>query len=252
MRYTEFLASVHALLQPERYLEIGVRTGKSLALARCRSVGIDPDFDITAEIDGDVTLIRTTSDEYFARENPLAPMKGQPFDLAFIDGLHLFEFALRDFIYAERHSTSRSVIIFDDMLPRSVDEAARERHTREWTGDVYWVIEVLAAYRPDLSLIPVDTSPTGLLLVVGLDPQSTVLSDSYDEIMARFRTPDPQPVPQTLLDRLTAINPDRVLAADFWNVLRSDADPDRMRAELASSLRGSLGEAFAPTALSAQ
>ena len=85
---------------------------------------------MTAQLDGDIALIRTTSDEYFARPDPLAVTGGRRLDLVFIDGLHLFEFALRDLINTERHCSPTSVIIFDDVLPRTVDEAARVRHTR--------------------------------------------------------------------------------------------------------------------------
>lgn len=249
MRYLTFLAGVHERLAPSTYLEIGVREGRSLALARCRAVGIDPDFDIRAELDGDVALFRTTSDEYFSRAEPLAATGGRRFDLSFIDGLHLFEFALRDFIYAERHSTASSAVIFDDILPRTVDEAARVRHTVAWTGDVYRVIEVLAAYRPDLSVIPVGTKPTGLLLVVGLDPQSKILTDRYEEIVSRYRTPDPQPVPSSLMDRLTVSAPSRVLDSGLWSILREAGDETtaaQIRPQLASELRDSLGERFAP------
>ena len=137
MRYLSFLRKVHRLLAPERYLEIGIRSGTSLALARCRAVGIDPTFAIDAKVDCDLALFRTTSDEYFARDDQLGPTGGEPFDLAFIDGLHLFEFALRDFINTERHCSAKSLIIFDDVLPRTVDEAARVRHTAAWTGDVF-------------------------------------------------------------------------------------------------------------------
>jgi hypothetical protein len=248
MDYLDFLPAVHARLAPSYYLEIGVRNGVSLSLARCRRVGIDPAFSLTAELDGDVALFRTTSDEYFNRPDPLAATGGHPFDLAFIDGLHLFEFALRDFINTERHCTPRSVIVFDDVLPRSVDEAARVRHTRSWTGDVYPVIEVLARYRPDLTVVPVGTRPTGLLVVLGLDPSSTVLTDAYDKIMAEFRRPDPQPVPPELLDRLAIVPPQRVLDAPFWQVLRdapAESTPAQLRAALDDSLATALGAAFA-------
>jgi len=248
MRYSEFLSSVHRLVRPERYLEIGVRKGMSLALARCRSVGIDPAYSIEAELDADVALFRTTSDEYFARADPLAPVQGEPFDLAFIDGMHLFEFALRDFINAERCSRDASVVIFDDMLPRSVGEAARERHTRLWTGDLYPIIEVLERYRPEVATVLVDTQPTGLLLVVGLDPASTVLTDNYDEIIASYRRPDPQPVPQILLDRLTVQPPQRVLDAGFWKVLDEQrAQPsDGFHRALRTQLAVDLGPRYAP------
>ncbi len=249
MNYLQFLASIHQLLSPARYLEIGIRNGVSLSRSRCRSVAIDPAFSITAELDGDIALFRTTSDEYFARPDPLASTGGQPFDLAFIDGLHLFEFALRDFMNAERHSTPSSMIIFDDMMPRSVDEAARVRHTTAWTGDVYSVIGALAAFRPELVVVPVATRPTGLLLVMGLDPQNTVLTHHYDEVRTQFLRPDPQPVPPELMDRLSALAPQRVLDAGFWQVLSSAADtatPREVREALAPVLIADLGREFVP------
>jgi hypothetical protein len=248
MRYLTFLEAVHQLLKPARYLEIGLRRGHSLALARCRAVGIDPTFAIDAEIDCDLALFRTTSDEYFARDDPLAPTGGRPFDLAFIDGLHLFEFALRDFINTERHCSAKSLIILDDVLPRTIDEAARLRHTAAWTGDVYRIIAVLARYRPELTVIPVGTTPTGLLLVMGLDPQNTVLADNYEAILAEFRSADPQPVPPALLDRWTIAAPRRVLEADFWSVLSAasvGSPPQDVRPQLAQCVGTSLGSAYA-------
>jgi predicted O-methyltransferase YrrM len=249
VNYLPFLSSVHELVSPRRYLEIGVRHGTSLALTRCPAVGIDPAYSITAEISADVSLFRTTSDEYFDRPEPLAPTGGEPFDLAFIDGMHLFEFALRDFANTERHSRPSSVVVFDDVLPRSVDEAARERHTKAWTGDVYPVIEVLARYRPEVATILVDTLPTGLMLVVGLDPDDTVLADNYAEIMERHRHADPQPVPQELLDRTMVQAPQRVLDAGFWAVLaeqRADPSLPDFHARLRSQLVDDFGAAYAP------
>lgn len=243
--YKPFLSSLHGLLEPRHYLEVGVRLGNSLALARCPAVGIDPAYDITAELSNHVTLFRTTSDEYFTRPEPLAVTGGEPFDFVFIDGMHLFEFAFRDFVNAERHTSERGIIVFDDVMPRTVDEAARERHTYHWTGDVYPMLEVLARYRPDLVVVPVGTQPTGLLLVLGLDPSSTVLSDHYDEIMAEFRRPDPQPVPPELFDRLTVVPPELVLASGVWPVLqRRDGSREEFRSALIEEVRRSLGPAF--------
>ena len=246
MRYLTFLDQVHAKLRPETYLEIGVRNGTSLAISRARTVAIDPAFSITAEISCDLRLFRTSSDEYFNRADPLAPTDGRPFDLAFIDGLHLFEFALRDFIHTERHSSAKTLIVFDDVLPRNRDEAARVRHTRAWTGDVYSIIPVLARYRPELTVMPVNTTPTGLLLVLGLDPQNQTLAERYDKILSEYRHPDPQPVPEEVMDRLSVLPPQRVLDASFWNVLAdadSDASPAQLRHDLATHLT-SLGGVF--------
>jgi len=241
MRYLDFLRTVHERLAPKAYLEIGVRNGNSLALASCRAVGIDPAFAIHAELDGEVALFRTTSDEYFSRPEPLAATRGQRFELCFIDGLHLFEFALRDFIFAERHSSARGVIVFDDVLPRNVAEAARERHTHQWTGDVFGVLQVLERYRPDLLVVPLDTEPTGLLAVVGLDPESTVLVDHFEEILAEFRRPDPQPVPGEILDRISVVAPGRFLDAGVLELLAGQPS-DVSAAGLAPSLRPLVGE----------
>ena len=254
MFYLDFLAETHRQLKPAAYLEIGVDVGHSLALADCPSIGVDPDFRIEAELDQRVALFRTLSDEYFARADPLAPTDGVPFELSFIDGLHLFEFALRDLIVAERHSGARGVVILDDVLPRTVDESARERHTVAWTGDVFRVVEVLSRYRPELILLPLDTSPTGLLMVLGLDPNSTVLVDHYDEIMSEFRRPDPQEVPAEILDRISVINPKRLLQAGVLEALRG-LPSQATRAEASEVLRplvaARLGSGFVAAAAAA-
>jgi hypothetical protein len=241
MHYLEFLRGVHDQLQPETYLEVGLRNGDSLALARCRSVGVDPAYNLTAELDGDFTILRTTSDDFFAQDDPRRVTRGRAFDLTFIDGLHLFEYSLRDFIHTERHSGRGSVIVFDDVLPRSSDEAARERHTSFWTGDVYKIAAVLAHYRPELTALIVDTEPTGLLLVMGLDPDNTTLTENYDQILAEFRTPDPQVVPDEVLRRQHALSPRRVLAGQMWSLLR-DARSGPVKVELGGLLRAAAAE----------
>jgi len=86
------------------------------------------------------------------------------------------------------------VVAFDDVFPRDIDEAARERHTDAWTGDVFRIQFALEAYRPDLAQIRVDTEPTGTLLVVGLDPANRLLVDELDDIVEAFVMPDPQEV----------------------------------------------------------
>jgi hypothetical protein len=247
MDYLDFLRHVHQVLRPRRYLEIGVRWGHSLGVARCPSLGIDPDFSINQELHTEVQLFRTTSDEYFSRPDPLAPVGGMPFDLSFIDGLHLFEFALRDFINAERFSRPSSVVVFDDVLPRSVVEAARVRLTSFWTGDVYPIFDVLERYRPDILKIPVNTSSTGLVLLMGLDPASTVLADHYDEIVAEFRRADPQPVPQEILDRTFVQPPERVLHSGLLELLAAapdDVEQTTLAAQLRQTAVESLGEAY--------
>ena len=142
-------------------------------------------------------------------------------DLAFIDGMHWFEFALRDFMNIERLSSPTSVIVFDDMLPRSVEEAARDRVTKFWAGDVFKMQAVLRSYRPDLIAIPVDTVPTGLLIVLRPDARSHELRDRYDAIVADAIRPDPQAVPEAITERRDAVAPDALLASDVWSAIVS-------------------------------
>ena len=260
MKRHEFLRELHKVSANRNYLEIGVNDGRSLTLSRVPSIAIDPAFKVVSEIRCDVHLAKATSDDFFARQNPLAHLKGgrhplrnlarnrSPFghwqrttlDLSFIDGMHLFEYALRDFINIEKHSDWASVIVFDDMLPRSIDEAARDRHTGAWTGDVYKLIEILARYRPDLVTVLVDTAPTGQLIVFGADPENTVLQDKYDEIMAEFEVPDPQKVPESVLERTPAVKPETLVEAAFWAPLVKSRNRGTKRGKGWEQLRRSL------------
>jgi hypothetical protein len=229
MEYLDFLARLHAAVRPETYLEIGLRNGDSLALAECPALGVDPAFNVKVELGENVNLLRETSDEYFGREAPLKPLGGKRVDMAFIDGMHLSEFALRDFIGVERLSRWTGVAIFDDILPRTVEEANRDRRTRAWTGDVYKVLGMLARNRPDLTCLRVGTQPTGLLLVLGLDPANRVLSARYDALLEEAVTPDPQDVPAEVLERQGVLDPEQVLASRVWPVLRDLRDQGASR-----------------------
>ncbi|MDG9710984.1 MULTISPECIES: class I SAM-dependent methyltransferase [Streptomyces] len=239
MKRHEFLRELHKVSANRNYLEIGVNDGRSLTLSRVPSIAIDPAFKVVSELKCDVHLVKATSDDFFARDNPLQHLKGgrhplrnlrrgrspigywrkTTLDLSFIDGMHLFEFALRDFMNVEKYSDWSSVIVLDDMLPRSIDEAARDRHTNAWTGDVFKITEVLARYRPDLVTVQVDTAPTGQLVVFGADPNNRVLHDKYDEIMAEYKIPDPQKVPEAILERAGAVRPEALVEAGFWRPL---------------------------------
>lgn len=221
MNYLDFIAQLHEALRPRSYLEIGVRGGDSLSLSRCESIGIDPDFTVNRELRAPTSLIRATSDEYFEALGGASPFEGKPIDLAFIDGMHHVEFVVKDFANVEMRSEWSTVVVLDDVLPRNVDEAARDRHTREWTGDVFKIRNVLASVRPDLSLVMVDTQPTGLLIVLGLDPHNRQLTEGYDEIVRTQISPDPQVVPSEVLERSGALAAETTLALPVWNEIRS-------------------------------
>lgn len=220
MTRQDFLREVHRAYQPTSYFEIGIGTGRSLGLSRTRTIAVDPAFKIKSEIRCDVQLVKATSDDFFARDEPLTHFREGRIDFAFVDGLHLFEFALRDFMNVERHAAWTSVIVIDDVLPRSVAEASRERSTTAWAGDVFKLPDVLGVYRPDLCVLPLDTDPTGVLLVLGADPENKVLEKRYDEIVEKYVQPDPQPVPAAVLRRDTAVDPASIIDSDLWTQLR--------------------------------
>jgi hypothetical protein len=201
--YLDVLKKIHTLLAPKRYLEIGVRRGTSLALAKGRAVGVDPNPIIGVELSRQTQVIKATSDRYF-KCDPIKALRGKP-DVVFIDGMHHFEFALRDFMNAEAISPPHGLIVMDDIYPNHPAQAERTRRTSAWTGDVWKVVEVLQKHRKDLLLFCLDTAPTGLLLVAGLDSSSDVLKKLYPTLLKTYRS-DRQP-PRRVLSRRDKLSP---------------------------------------------
>lgn len=199
----EFLARLHHLLQPKLYVETGVHTGESLKLASCRAIGIDPNPQVRSE-SMYATVVAMTSDDYFDA-NPEMP---GPIDLGFIDGMHQYEFAWRDFRNMELRSSGRGVIAFDDVLPYNQAIAAREQIPGDWTGDVWKVVYILRETRDDLAMMLVDTFPTGTLVVWDLDPsfyrdgEHLVMDPGWDQ---------GDEVPDEILYRNTAVTADRAI-----------------------------------------
>ncbi len=203
LNYGHFLRTLHERLTPRTYLEIGVRTGATFKLADCAAIAIDPEFMLKGDVTGKKPLclqFQETSDAFFAHRDPTA-LLGAPLDMAFLDGMHLFEFLLRDFINTERHAHRNAVIVLHDCLPAHIGMSRRERSAARspfpyngwWTGDVWKIVPVLRQYRPDLSVEILDCWPTGLVLVTNLDPTSTTLSDAYTDIVARHEAEGEDP-----------------------------------------------------------
>ncbi len=169
------------------YLETGVSTGESLMICKDLdlAIGIDPAPNVPPDVfdKAPFRLERKPSDTFF-RETFEAGTPDFALDLAFIDGLHVFEYALRDFIGVEALAAPGCEVLVHDVLPRRAAEAARHRFTRPWTGDVWRVPMVLRRFRPDLKVRLIESAPTGLAVITGLDPANTVLMERYDEVVA--------------------------------------------------------------------
>lgn len=159
----EFLTKAHEAMKPTTYLEVGVQLGGSLVVAEnaAVAVGIDPFPQVLPHNRRPNQMVSAcTADAYFNGAMTLNV------DFAFIDGSHLFEDALRDFINIEKWLTDTySVVFFDDVLPYSEAIATRDQPPGDWTGDVWKVVEILRRHREDLQLTLIDVAPTGLLMV---------------------------------------------------------------------------------------
>jgi hypothetical protein len=177
--YLEALKVFHQRLAPNTYVEIGCRRGASLALSQCQIIAIDPDFEIRHALEAPTRLFRKTSDAFFSKQD-LDFLLGGAFDVAFIDGMHNAEFALRDFINLESNAHSGSVILVDHVLPQDIAWTTRDSQTVAWTGDVYKLIPLLRKVRPDLEIEVFDVDMKGLAVIHGLTPRNTSLKDELD------------------------------------------------------------------------
>lgn len=206
----EFLAQLHAQLQPRAYLEVGVQTGASLHLAQCPSIGIDPAPLIGSY--GDKLVYNMTSDEFFEKEAVHVINEDFPeIDLVYIDGMHLFEYALRDFINVEKIISKNAVVVFDDVLPYNEAIAAREQPPGDWTGDVWKVVDIIGNLRFDLEHRLVDVWSTGAFVVWGFGQSpvdAIVLSSHYEKIVARWMD---RPMPEWVLSKEFCTTPESVL-----------------------------------------
>lgn len=175
--YEYWLKSLHDLLNPQLYLEIGVETGRSLAWAKHYAIGVDPALHIQHSLPGWSKVYSLESDAFFAQENLLQIFDGKVLDLAFIDGLHTFDQALRDFVNVEKLSNPKTVAVFHDIYPTSKETASRERNTRFWLGDTWKVVPILKTVRPDLHIFTLPSFPSGLTFVTGLNAQKAYKMD---------------------------------------------------------------------------
>ncbi|MEI8000850.1 MAG: class I SAM-dependent methyltransferase [Actinomycetes bacterium] len=171
--------------RPRTYLEIGVDEGSSFALATSarRAVGVDPEPRLVHSLPPNGVIFAETSDEFFGRPE-IAEILGTV-DVAFIDGLHLYEQALRDFVNLEPHMAAEGVVLLHDVLPPDPAWATRDERPGAWTGDVWKVVPILRRHRPDLTVEVIDVL-CGLAIVTGLDPGDRSLANRFAEVVAEF------------------------------------------------------------------
>ncbi len=190
MKYTRFMQALHRDCLFDWYMEVGCRTGRTFAPVRGKTIAVDPFFRAETNIIGvkpSLYIFQQTSDDFFAG-GFLQAMKAK-LSFSFLDGMHLFEFLLRDFIATEKASDPNGVIALHDCCPFSHEMTTRDLENlpkHAWTGDVWKLIPILAEHRPDLTITVLDASPTGVVLISGLDPKSTVLESKYYQIVNTY------------------------------------------------------------------
>ncbi|HKA60519.1 MAG TPA: class I SAM-dependent methyltransferase [Gemmatimonadales bacterium] len=182
--YHQLLVRILDFVKPRTYVEIGVDAGDSLRLVEppALAIGIDPEPRLTHPLRANQKVFAMRSDAFFASHDLRAELGGLPVDLAFIDGMHHFEYALRDFAHLERYCARDSTILIHDCFPLDRETAERDRRYTFWSGDIWRLIVLLRKHRPDLAVHTIGAPPTGLGLVRNLDPGSRVLLEHYDQL----------------------------------------------------------------------
>jgi len=192
LNYYDVLKGLLGSADPEWYLEIGSRNGRSLSQSTQNYIAIDPQFDLQYHVINSAKkmfFFQQTSDNFFSskflQNNGIKP------GVSFIDGMHLFEFALRDFINCEATMESSGLICLHDVCPYNSPQTTRDisymtELKRPWTGDVWKLVVILQRYRPDLKIDILKASSTGFACVSNLDANNTDLIDKYDSILEQF------------------------------------------------------------------
>ena len=157
---SELINDIAKIIDAHSYLEIGVETGLTFNQVKIfQKTAVDPRFlfDYQRDLRTNLSFHEITSDVFFKKLAEKNEIKIKLFDLVFIDGLHVFEQVLKDFINSVNHINPGGVIVIDDTVP--IDEFSAlpsqkdcyrlriesGRHNDgSWHGDVYKLIYVLS------------------------------------------------------------------------------------------------------------
>ena len=177
----------------ECYFEIGSRTGSSLELSQSPSVGIDPYFQLKGNIVGKkdfCLLFQEKSDQFF--EKSLNKFPEIKCELGFIDGMHLFEYALKDFINLNKISSLDPVFLFHDPMPWSYEMVTRNFESlpqnADWVGDIWKLITIFIELGMKDQVSVLTAAPSGLLAVVNPDQEAIFqLEKNFDDIVHRWK-----------------------------------------------------------------
>lgn len=186
--HIQTLAAIHKVIRPKFYVEIGVAQGNTLtrALPSTEAVGVDPKPQFVPDKNSNISVYRETSDAFFSAYEQRPQFANRKIDMAFIDGLHHFEQALRDFINVEKRSAADGLIVLHDCIPFDDVNSGRDDNVEYWVGDVWKCLAVLLDRRPDLNIRIIGAPPSGLVLVRHLNSASRTLEEDFDSLVKDY------------------------------------------------------------------
>jgi Methyltransferase domain len=171
------------------YLEIGVFLGGLFFPIKAkRKIAVDPHF-----VFGKVKRMKAirhnlsnfnsryyekSSDDFF-RQNAERLFKSKPIDICFVDGMHEYEYALRDVENTLNYLQQDGVIIMHDCNPQTAEAAMSfeyyesKNHNMAWSGDVWKTILHLRSLRKDITVFVLDVD-FGLGVVCKRQPEDTL------------------------------------------------------------------------------
>jgi len=135
-------------------------------------------------------LFQEKSDQFF--EKSLQRFPEIKCELGFIDGMHLFEYALKDFINLNKISSLNSVFLFHDPMPWSYEMVTRNFESlpqnAAWVGDIWKLITIFIELGMKDQVSVLTSAPSGLLAVVNPNQESIFqLEKNFDDIVHRWK-----------------------------------------------------------------
>lgn len=185
----ELIQTLADALAARRYLEIGVRDGRTIcALHIAERVGVDPippsDTVLSQLRTGSISYYQMASDDFFRHVS----RPEDAFDLVFIDGLHTYRQSLEDATNALTRLSPRGIILLHDCSPSTAARATPATSLDQlkknppsgwdgyWNGDVWKTVLYFRASRRDLGCYTLETDH-GIGILAGWLPHEGVPID---------------------------------------------------------------------------
>ena len=154
------------------YLEIGVFAGGVFFPVKAkRKIAVDPEFTFgkfkrTKKILKNLSNINASyfemsSDEFF-EQHASELFRSKPIDLCLVDGMHEYEYALRDVENTLNYLQDDGAIIMHDCNPATAGNAISFKEWKDknyegnWNGDVWKTILHLRSLRKDITVFVLD------------------------------------------------------------------------------------------------